>query len=60
VQHDLQVARSIQQSLLPQETPRSLDMVAGWNHPADDTGGDYFDWKTPRMEKWRFVSLPPT
>ncbi len=47
VQHDLQVARSIQQSLLPQEAPLIEGFeIAGWNHPADDTGGDYFDWKT--------------
>lgn len=47
VQHDLQVARSIQQSLLPQETPHVAGFdIAGWNCPADDTGGDYFDWKT--------------
>lgn len=47
VQHDLQVARSIQQSLLPQQTPQIAGYeIAGWNHPADDTGGDYFDWKT--------------
>jgi serine phosphatase RsbU (regulator of sigma subunit) len=47
VQHDLQVARSIQQSLLPQATPHIAGFeIAGWNRPADDTGGDYFDWKT--------------
>lgn len=46
VQHDLQVARSIQQSLLPQETPHIAGYeIAGWSRPADDTGGDYFDWK---------------
>ena len=46
IQHDLQVARSIQQSLLPQE-PLQIEGfdIAGWNRPADDTGGDYFDWK---------------
>ena len=45
IQHDLNVARSIQQSLLPQERPRILGFdIAGWNQPADDTGGDYFDW----------------
>lgn len=45
VQHDLQVARSIQQSLLPRERPRIPGFdIAGWNQPADDTGGDYFDW----------------
>ena len=46
VHHDLQVARSIQQSLLPQGTPYIPGFeIAGWNRPADDTGGDYFDWK---------------
>ena len=47
IQHDLDVARSIQQSLLPKEKPnvQSFD-IAGWNQPADETGGDYFDWLT--------------
>jgi serine phosphatase RsbU (regulator of sigma subunit) len=47
LEHDLQVARSIQQSLLPQERPQidGFD-IAGWNQPADDTGGDFFDWQT--------------
>jgi serine phosphatase RsbU (regulator of sigma subunit) len=45
VQHDLQVARSIQQSLLPNQEPQVPGFeIAGWNQPADDTGGDYFDW----------------
>ena len=47
IQHDLQVARSIQQSLLPMDKPGLAGFdVAGWNKPADDTGGDYFDWMT--------------
>lgn len=47
IQHDLQVAQSIQQSLLPRDTPDLAGFdIAGWNRPADDTGGDYFDWKT--------------
>jgi len=47
IQHDLQVAQSIQQSLLPGNTPDIPGFdIAGWNRPADDTGGDYFDWKT--------------
>jgi serine phosphatase RsbU (regulator of sigma subunit) len=46
VQHDLQVARSIQQSLLPQHSPQISGFeIAGWNQPADETGGDYFDWE---------------
>jgi serine phosphatase RsbU (regulator of sigma subunit) len=47
VQHDLHLARSIQQSLLPQGPPRVMGFdIAGWNQPADDTGGDYYDWET--------------
>jgi serine phosphatase RsbU (regulator of sigma subunit) len=47
VNHDLDIARSIQQGLLP-ASPPGLDgfEVAGWNQPADQTGGDYFDWQT--------------
>lgn len=47
VNHDLDIARSIQQDLLPAESPKLKDFeVAGWNEPADQTGGDYFDWQT--------------
>ena len=46
LQHDMKTARSIQQSLLPKERPQLAGFdIAGWNQPADDTGGDYFDWK---------------
>jgi serine phosphatase RsbU (regulator of sigma subunit) len=46
VSHDLDIARSIQQGLLPTHPP-GLDSfeIAGWNQPADQTGGDYFDWQ---------------
>jgi len=47
IQHDLDVARSIQQSLLPKEKPNAQSFdIAGWNKSADETGGDYFDWLT--------------
>ena len=46
LQHDLDVARSIQQSLLPSEAPLFDGFeIAGWNLPADETGGDFFDWQ---------------
>ena len=47
VNHDLDIARSIQQDLLPAQSPilENFD-VAGWNQPADQTGGDYFDWQS--------------
>jgi serine phosphatase RsbU (regulator of sigma subunit) len=46
LRHDLEVARSIQQSLLPSSAPEIDGFeIAGWNQPADQTGGDYFDWQ---------------
>jgi serine phosphatase RsbU (regulator of sigma subunit) len=49
VEHDLEIARSIQQSLLPRTRPTIPGLeISGWNLPADATGGDYFDWKKLR------------
>lgn len=46
LQHDLEVARSIQQSLLPHSMPVIPGWdIAAWNQPADQTGGDYYDWQ---------------
>jgi serine phosphatase RsbU (regulator of sigma subunit) len=46
LQHDLDVARTIQQSLLPKSMPMVAEFdIAAWNKPADQTGGDYFDWQ---------------
>jgi serine phosphatase RsbU (regulator of sigma subunit) len=47
LEHDLGIARSIQQGLLPKAEPaiEGFD-VAGWNQPADETGGDYYDWQS--------------
>jgi serine phosphatase RsbU (regulator of sigma subunit) len=46
LQHDLEVARSIQQSLLPHSMPQVGGWdIAAWNQPADQTGGDYYDWQ---------------
>jgi serine phosphatase RsbU (regulator of sigma subunit) len=46
VEHDLSLARSIQQSLLPSVVPQIEGFeIAGWNRPADQTGGDYYDWQ---------------
>lgn len=46
-EHDLGIARSIQQGLLPRTRPEvgGFD-IAGWSQPADETGGDYYDWQT--------------
>jgi len=42
---ELDVARSIQEHLLPSKPPKMAGLdVAGRNIPADSIGGDYFDW----------------
>ncbi len=45
LERDLDIAREIQQRLLPAENPvvPGFD-IAGWNKPADQTGGDCFDF----------------
>ncbi|HET9713751.1 MAG TPA: PP2C family protein-serine/threonine phosphatase [Pyrinomonadaceae bacterium] len=46
INHDLDTARSIQQGLLPTSPPQLDNFeIAGWNQPASQTGGDYFDWQ---------------
>jgi len=55
LQHDLDVARSIQQSLLPRSMPEVPGWdIAAWNQPADQTGGDYYDWQA--LPNGRFVT----
>jgi phosphoserine phosphatase len=45
IERDLSIARSIQQGLLPRDRPHVPGFdVAGWNQPADETGGDFFDF----------------
>jgi serine phosphatase RsbU (regulator of sigma subunit) len=47
VHHDLEMARTIQQGLLPKQAPVLPGYeIAGWNQPADQTGGDYYHWQT--------------
>src|SRR6185436_21066543 len=42
---ELDVARTIQQNLLPAAPPEVAGLdVSGRNIPADEIGGDYFDW----------------
>jgi phosphoserine phosphatase len=45
LERDLNIARDIQRGLLPRDPPvvPGFD-IAGWNRPADETGGDYFDF----------------
>ncbi|ABA56736.1 GAF domain-containing SpoIIE family protein phosphatase [Nitrosococcus oceani] len=45
LQHDINIARQIQQHLLPKQPPavEGFD-IAAWNQPAEETGGDFFDY----------------
>ncbi len=44
-ERDLKAAALIQQSLMPSEPPKLGGFeIVGWNRPADETGGDYYDW----------------
>lgn len=57
IEKDLETARSIQRALLPRSSP-DIDGfdIAGWNRPADQTGGDYYDWQKLPDGRW-LVSL---
>ncbi len=45
IERDLSIARGIQQALLPSEPPKAEGFdIAGWNRPADETGGDCYDF----------------
>ncbi len=45
MQHDLEIARTIQQALFPKANPTLPGYeVAGWNRSADETGGDCYDF----------------
>jgi serine phosphatase RsbU (regulator of sigma subunit) len=53
VEHELQIARSIQRSLLPKCQPEIAGFqVAGWSRAADDIGGDFYDWKRLPDGRW--------
>jgi serine phosphatase RsbU (regulator of sigma subunit) len=54
LRRELELARSIQMGLLPTTAPVLPGYeIAGWNQPADETGGDYYDWQT--LEDGRVV-----
>ncbi len=45
MERDLDLAREIQIGLLPKHLPKADGFdIAAWNKPADQTGGDYYDW----------------
>ena len=45
IEHEMKIASSTQQSLLPRKSPELEEFdISGFNIPARDTGGDYFDF----------------
>lgn len=45
IERDLDIAHEIQTGLLPRDIPDTPGFeIEGWSKPADQTGGDYFDW----------------
>jgi serine phosphatase RsbU (regulator of sigma subunit) len=60
-QGELNLARQIQQGLLPAAAP-AIDGydVAGWNRPADETGGDFFDFVDVGNGRWVVVIADAT
>ena len=47
MEHDLDIARQIQQGLLPTSKPDLPGYdISGWSRSANKTGGDYYDWQT--------------
>ncbi|MFQ5489269.1 MAG: PP2C family protein-serine/threonine phosphatase [Phycisphaerae bacterium] len=61
LERDLAVARDIQQSLLPESDPKidGYDL-AGWNQPADETGGDCYDYVEMPEGCWGLVLADAT
>lgn len=46
IEHDLDIARRIQQGLLPTSRPDLPGHdISGWSRSANKTGGDYYDWQ---------------
>ena len=57
IEHDLDIARQIQQGLLPTSKPDLPEYdVSGWSRSANKTGGDYYDWQALPDGRW-LVSL---
>jgi serine phosphatase RsbU (regulator of sigma subunit) len=57
MEEELQVARAIQQSLLPRSLPaEGWFRAAGSSEPSHEVGGDYFDFIRPGEDCWAVVA----
>lgn len=56
IENDLNIARNIQQSIIPKNAPQIPGFeIAGWNQPADKTGGDFFDFQKLPDGQWAIM-----
>ena len=56
LQSELAIAKTIQKGLFPSTPPVVAGFdIAGWNKPAEETGGDFFDFQILDDEKVLFV-----
>lgn len=56
LEHDLDVARQIQQHFLPSANPHLAGYdIAGWNRPADHTGGDCYGFQVLHENRLGFL-----
>jgi phosphoserine phosphatase len=61
LQHDLDIARTIQQALLPAKPPECTGYdLAQFNDPADETGGDCFDFLGLGQDRWAITVADAT
>jgi len=61
MEHALQIARQIQQDLLPAENPRLEGFdVAGWSTPAEEAGGDMYDFQEIAPGRWTLTVADAT
>jgi serine phosphatase RsbU (regulator of sigma subunit) len=52
MRHEMRLARMIQQKLFPTEQPAFPGLeIWGASYPADETGGDYFDYMNPSRDQ---------
>ena len=61
MERELDLARSIQQKLLPKENPRVAGyQIAGWNRPAEQTGGDIYNFLPATRDRLALVLADAT
>ena len=61
MEQSLAIARAIQQDLLPRHNPAAEGFdIAGWSCPADETGGDVYDFFPVGPHRWTITLADAT